>query len=203
MSKAKGLLFITILMISVIMTIVTMYLYGSWQHKRYWNGTIVRINETESHVYIKLLSSDMKKILNDREYDKLQDIFKVLEGKLFIRLTDENGNVVFENSNKKYKLGEVLQRSQVKSGSEIFTIQIISYLPPSWNSVFLRWFSNYREWFSIKYDFITVPSISFFLIWFLLFTAMIWRYKAHLENDRLFNVLREFKANTNDDDERN
>lgn len=202
MSKAKIILFITILLVSIIMTMVTMYLYGSWQHKRYWNGTIVRINEIESHVYIKLLSSDIKKILTDRDYDKLQDIFKVLEGKLLIRLADQNGNIVFETSNEKHKLGAVLQRVQVKSGSEIFTIQIISYLPPSWNSVFLKWLSSYSEWFSIKYDFITVPLISFFLIWFLLFTAMIWRYKAHLENDRLFHVLREFKVNTNDDDKR-
>jgi len=180
------------------MTVITMYFFGNWQHYRYWNGTIVRVNEIESDVYNKLLTTDIKDIYAKQDFAKLTEIFKPLEGKLLIRLIDQKGNIVFENTTYKYQLGRILQQSHVKSGFEEYTIQIISYRPPSWDSVYGSWFSNVSEWFSIKYDRITTPTIFYFLIWSLFFTALIWRYKSRLDNERLFHVLREFRVNKNE-----
>ena len=177
------------------MTLVTMYFYGRWQHERYWHGTIERVNEIESDVYNELLKTDIRQIYAQKDFYKLKKIFKPLEGKLLVRLIDQNGHVAFESAADKRPLGRILQQSHVKSGSEEYTIQIISNKPPSWNSVYRSWFVNVSDWFSVKYDRITTPTIFYFLIWFLFFAALIWRHKSRIDNDRLFHVLQEFSKN--------
>jgi len=175
-----------------------MYFFGNWQHYRYWNGTIVRVNKIEAEVYSKLLTVDINDIYAQKDFSKLKEIFKPLDGKLLIRLIDQKGNIAFESATYRHHLGRILQQSRVKSGVEEYTIQIISYSPPSWNSVYGSWFSNVSEWFTIKYDRITTPTIFYFLIWSLFFTALIWRYKSRIDNERLFHVLREFQVNKNE-----
>jgi hypothetical protein len=200
MNRSKAILIFLVISVSAVMTILTMYFYGAWQHERYWNGTIAKINEIESSVYVKLLSTDLNKIYSGRDFDKLREIFRPLDGKLIIRINDSNGSTVFESSKARYELGPILQQTQFDSDLDMFTVQIISYRPPSWNSQYVKWFSHYAEWLTVKYDFITTPSIFFFLIWCLFITALIWRYKAHLESDRLFHVLHEFRADNNEEE---
>jgi len=195
MNKSKVILVIIVLGISAAMTFMTMYVFGKWQHNRYWNGTIARVNQIESSVYDKLLKININEIYLNKDFNILRDVFEPLNGKLLIRLINYDGKIIFENLNKERQLGTILRQSIVDIGPDKLEIQIISYRPPPWRSEYFGWLTHFQKWFSIKYDRITIPFIFFFFIWSLSFVAVIWRYKAHLENDRLFNVLSEFETN--------
>ena len=199
MNKAKLTLSILVLMISVFITLVTIYFYGAWQHDRYWNGTIGRVNQIETEVYEKLLRTNIVELYGERDFDRLGDIFAPLNGKLLIRLLDDRGRLVFSNLFGDRRLGEQIRRSEFSLGSTKFIVEFVRYKPPDWNQVFFRWLVHPSEWSKIKYDRITMPFIFFFVIWLLFFVSIIWRYKAHLESDRLFSVLHEFETERNEE----
>ena len=196
MNKSKLSLTFMVLFISTLLTIITVYFFGWWAHGRYWDGTIVRVNQIEASVYNKLLKTNISEILLKKDFDVLNDIFEPLNGKLLIRIIDKNEKIIFQNLSGSRKLRTILEETHFNLGSDQFTFQIISYQAPFWAPEYLGWFTDYKQWFLLKYDRITIPFIFFFCIWSLVIIALIWRYKAHLENDRLFHVLREFEENS-------
>jgi len=169
-----------------------MYIFGYWQHVRYWDGTIVRVNLIESSVYIKLLSTDVHDIYKKKNFQKMQEILKPLNGKLHIAFYDDKETLLFENEKPERPLGNILQESRVSVGSDTIFIKIARYLRPSWNTAYFKWLLTHDKWFSSELDRITIPAIFFFFIWSLFLSTLIWRRKANLENDRLFHVLKEF-----------
>ena len=180
-----------VLTISALMTVVTMYIFGAWQHNRYWDGTMNRVNEIESSVYQNLLAADFNDIFSKRNFDELKGVFEPLDGKLLIRLIDQNGSIVFDNAKESRKLGRTIQESQIKFGSEKFTVQFIRYKPPSWSKEYGRWFLSITEWGKHKYDRITIPSIFIFCILLVGITAAIFYIKAREESRRYFSVYKE------------
>lgn len=153
-----------------------------------------RVNQIETAVYEGLLKANIAEQYHDNKLNGFKTIFDPLNGKLFIRLTDDKGTIIFSNRYLGRQLGELLRKSELSVGPTTFTVEFIRYRPPDWNQEFFRWIAEPNEWFDIRYDRITMPFLFFFLIWLLFFVSIIWRYKAHLESDRLFSVLREFET---------
>ena len=194
MNKPTIILYILVFVISVFITLVTTYFYCAWQHNRYWDGTMERVNQIESEVYEKLLRANIVEQYGERDFGRFGDVFASLNGKLLIRLLDGSGKLVFSNLYGNRRLGKRIRNSEFNVGSTKFMVEFVRYKPPDWNQVFFQWLIHPSEWSRIKYDKITMPFIFFFVIWLLFFVSIIWRYKAHLETDRLFSVLREFET---------
>jgi hypothetical protein len=187
MNKAKFTLYILVLtMMSVSFALVTTYLYGSWQHDRYWDGTMGRVNQIETAVYEKLLRANIVEQYHGDDFSKFNDVFAPLNGKLLIRLLDERGKTLFSNLYGDRQLGELILKSEFSIGPKKFTVEFIRYNPPDWNHVFFRWILHPSDWKKIKYDRITMPFIFFSVIWLLFFVSASWWYRAkHLSRDVL------------------
>ena len=178
MNKAKFTLYILVLIISAFVTLVTTYFYGAWQHDRYWDGTIGRVNQIETAVYEKLLRANIVEQYHDNDFSRFNDVFAPLNGKLLIRLLDERGKTIFSNLYGDRQLGEIVLKSEFSVGPKKLTVEFVRYRPPNWNNVFSRWLIHPSDWLKIEYDRITMPFIFFFVIWFLFIFSIIWRYRA-------------------------
>ena len=179
---------------------VTTYFYCAWQHNRYWDGTMKRVNEIETSVYEKLLGPNIAEQSQKNDFNKLSEIFAPLNGKLLIRVQDENGEAIFTNKSGNRRLGHLLLRTEYNIGTKKYLVEFVRYKPPNWNQEFLDWLSRPGEWLKITYDRITMPFLFFFVIWTLFFASVIWYYKARLESERLFSVLREFETESDEEE---
>ena len=161
-----------------------------------------RVNEIETSVYEKLLGLNIAEQSQKNDFNKLAEIFAPLNGKLLIRVQDENGDAIFTNKSGERRLGDLLLRTEYDLGTKKYLVEFVRYKPPNWNQVFLGWLSSPGEWFKFKitYDRITMPFLFFLVIWTLFFASAIWYYKARLESERLFSVLREFETESDEEE---
>jgi hypothetical protein len=180
--KAKLSFFIFASLVALILAALAVYSYGAvFQHGRYWNGTIARVQDTQASLLRSLFVSPGMADALPKEIDKLRLLFQPLDRKLVVELS-ENGQRVFSNVNPEWPLGPILEEFSA-GGLEV---SVRAYVPPSWNSQFLRWVRNPSRWLEPAFDFITFPFLFFFVIFFLSIYAIGWRTRArHLSRDVL------------------
>jgi hypothetical protein len=184
MNKSKILLFFLLLILSILVSLVTTYFYCGWQHGRYWNGTIKKVNLIESAVYEKLLYQNIANQYPKADYSVFSEIFAPLNGKLLIRFRDNSDQIIFSNLSQDRSPIELLRKSDFLIGSDKFTVEFVRYAPPNWTDVYFSWLVSPSDWLKSVHDRITMPFFFFLAIWFLFFVASLWRYRArHLSRD--------------------
>ena len=184
MNWQKPTLYLAILTISVVLSLLATYLYGAFfQHDRYWHGTIKRVEDTQVKFVEGILAANGSEslLLNNRE--NLSDLFDVLKGKLAVTVLEDQA-VVYTNILERRQLAkDTITITQPESG---LSIRIDRYEPPSWSYNYLAWLKRLPEWFSPRFDYITIPFIGLLLIFYAFTSALLWRYRsAHLSRDVL------------------
>jgi len=170
------------LSISITLALLFVYAYGAvFQHDRYWSGTLAKVQKTEASIIANLLRGrDLGKALPDN-VSELEQLFAPLDRKLIIEI-DIIGELFFSNQEESWKKDGLLEEVKTQDA----TIKISSYVPPTWNSRFLRWLRNPTRWFEPSYDFITVPFILLFIIFLSFLYALGWRLRSlHLSENVL------------------
>lgn len=178
----KSKLFAVALTVSIAMLfgLGLTYLYGQlFQHDRYWEGTIVRVEQTQS----KLIESFVTRT-SFANFDKkdFSNLFSSLDGKMLVEIYDDN-QPLYSNAPR----WEVNTKNEVIAYTlDGMEVRWHTFQAPTWNTMFLSWLSYPRQWFTYKYDYITVPFVTFSLIIFLFLSLgsalLVNRY---LQNDVL------------------
>ena len=160
--------------IATIFSAITTYTYGQFfQHNRYWNGTIKRVEETESKIATNLIQSiGLEKFVTVNR-GNLENIFYPLKNKLVVEIR-KSDIVLFTNQRSDRSIQETI--SSLNESNLKLTIS--RYEPPTWRSTFFNWAKNPLKWFSSSSDFITAPFISFLLIYLLCIYTIGYRYRS-------------------------
>lgn len=185
--RARLLVGLGILVAAALLAGATTYLYGGqFQHKRYWEGTIPRVEDTEIGLVRNLLTRPgMPPLAESRE--DLEQMFEVLEFKLGVEL-HRDGQVVFTNRVEDWGIRGTPETVDLSDGAEL---RLYRYEPPSWNSTFLAWIKDPRKWLTRQQDRVTAPFVSFFLIYLVFLYALAWRHRARHLSDEVLAVLRQ------------
>ena len=190
--RIKLIIVLLAVTISMLIGFGLTYLYGQFfQHDRYWEGTIARVEKTQSTLLENFVT---KSSFSNFESDDWSDLFSALEGKMLVEVYDQ-GRPLYNNapSWKANKRNEVIAYSL--DGKEV---RVYSFQAPTWNSSVVRWLRNPRDWFTYKYDFITIPFVSFTLVIMLfLFLVVVLMVNRYLQDD----VLRSLQMLKDDRDE--
>ena len=178
------------LSLAIVLSGVTTYAYGLlYSHDRYWNGTIVRVQERQAALIKSLLHATARDGQVDLAPEALGAMFAPLDGKLIIEV-ERGGDELFSNFNDSFPRSAHIDTVELAGGVRIL---ISRYQPPTWNSQFLRWVKTPWQWFSPSYDYVTVPFIWFLVMYFLGLMMLGFAVKAaYLERD-VMAVLRKYQ----------
>jgi hypothetical protein len=183
----KSFVICLILCFSTLLALITEYAYGRWfSHDRYWKGTVQRVTWTQSQL-VKNIFTKTELISGVRlEMEQIGEILQPLQNKILVEI-DLDGVIIFSNRSDIFTRDEVIENFVLENNMQV---TISGYLPPSWHSLFWRgWINNPKEWFSPKYDHITMPFLWFETVYMLLFLAIGHLMRArYLEKD-VVNIL--------------
>lgn len=182
MSQPKLSFFVVAVVLAGFFALICVFLYGAvFQHDRYWNGTIARVQKTEAAILKSILQAPGVLMTLPQNPEALRGIFKPLDGKLVVEIK-KKGDLYFSNVIERRNLGSKVEAFTVGD----VTISIHSYTPPTWGSRFTRWIKQPVRWFEPSFDFITYPFFFFFLIFLTSIYAIGWRIRAkYLSEDVL------------------
>ena len=171
-----------LIVVSTLGALVVMYPYGSWQHDRYWAGTIQRVKAAEMELVSGLLN---RPSLQDEVGDDPRAILDLLTPlrPFFLMEISRNGQLVESSGWADYELSERAETIVFSSGLEL---KISGYAPPDWSREYWKWLGQPGRWFTSRFDTKTVPFLCFFgLIFFFLVALSSMHRTRHLESDVL------------------
>jgi hypothetical protein len=177
---------VAVLLSAAILSGATTYLYGAlFQHSRYWDGTIRRVQDIDFSLIEALLTHPRAAPLPERQ-EELAPLFRALDGKMAFELV-RGEKVVYSNRIPGRATPDAPSQIQLADGASLL---VYRYAPPSWGSEFNAWLSSPAEWWSRKYDRITAPFTSFLLIYGVFLYALAWRYRARHLSEEVLTLLR-------------
>lgn len=183
----KSLVICVILIVSTLLALLTEYSYGRWfSHDRYWKGTVQRVTWTQSQLVKNIFTKTEIISGVGPEIDRIGEILQPLQNKILVEI-DLDGVIIFSNKSEIFNSDVVIEKFALQNNMQV---TISGYKPPSWHSLFWDgWINNPKEWFSPKYDYITMPFLWFETIYMLLFIALGHLMRArYLEKD-VVNIL--------------
>jgi len=177
--------------------------YGKLKHDRYYNGTIEAVQKTQIELSISMLKLLESKKAPDNKIlaDDFKKAFEPI--KFFTPVKVYSGqNLVFEvrSGYKSIKTG-VFKSLQL----EDFLFEFGIYGAPPWfidgtalfgigkKATFWRWLSDPINWFSGQYDFIHVPFLSFFGLFYFFMFALAYRFRANYLGKQVVATLKKIK----------
>jgi hypothetical protein len=169
--RYKLVVALLLFVISVSGAILFVYVYGAtFQHGRYWHGTIRRVEDTEVAL-VGAIASLIDRTLSPDQYEQM---FGTLRGKLSVSVVEES-RVRYTNSIE----GRAKQGRPVRlvTRHPQRYVEVERYQPPAWNSQFAKWLTRPGEWFTSKFDHITVPFLFSLCAIFGFLLALVWRYR--------------------------
>ncbi|MCX2973008.1 hypothetical protein EYC87_05340 [Halieaceae bacterium IMCC8485] len=183
MKKARVLVFSGIAITAILLGLATTYAYGNWfSHPRYWNGTIMRVQESQSALIESILRNSMGDASFNANSIDWRAMFGPMDGHLLIEVHNL-GQLKYSNANDRFKRGIKLNSVQLYEG---WTLDVFRYKPPSWNRSYIRWLKQPRRWLEPSFDPITMPFFWFSSIYSLALLAMGFIVKSrYLEQDVL------------------
>lgn len=181
-----------IFVLSLLCALIGSYVYGKvFQHKRYWEGTIVRVQETNIKMIEGLLAFENADQFFLKNTKNLQALFGPLAGKISINVS-RGESLIYSNHFDNYEVRETKEIIFLDSN---LSVKISTYIPPRWNKNYLSWISQPKKWFTPRFDYITFPFVGLVLIFMATFAALAWGYRsAHLSFEVL-KVLRDIEKN--------
>ncbi len=82
MNKNRLWLYVCVSIISIFSSLLFTFLYGSFQHQRYWDGTIMRVQDVEANLVKGFFSLEEIGSILDRNETKLEIVFEDLKEKI-------------------------------------------------------------------------------------------------------------------------
>jgi len=189
MKSRRVILYGVLLFISIIGSLLFTYVYGAFQHERYWNGTMRKVVNTEIMLIKGIASIITENDITNVDKDYYTKLFGSLNGKVGVTVA-LNDILIYSNIVKKWDIeGKPIS---VEKTSSSLVFNIYRYTPPTWGPKYIKWIKSIKDWFSPKYDYITVPFLTAVVINYLFLYAILWRYREkHMSKDvrQLLNKL--------------
>jgi len=183
MSRARLIVFGSIAVLTVLLATATAYAYGKvFSHKRYWHGTIERVQARQAAMVRSFFMSGAAVGTLPEQRDALAKIFAPLDGVMAVEV-HRHGDLRYSNVVDRFIRGETLDVIEMQDG---WRVSVNTYLPPTWEKSFLRWLGRPGRWFEPSFDYITMPFLWFMAIYGLGFLALGLAVKSnYLERDVL------------------
>ncbi|UYM16347.1 hypothetical protein [Endozoicomonas euniceicola] len=194
MDKSRLIIGTMFISLSFVLALLATYLFGYFfNHDRYWNGTVHRVNVNQAALVYSIASdTDIKKQLLPIDTEQLDQIFDPINGLLLVEVS-LNDKVLWSNASPRYTRGEVLRLLDL---NEEYRLSLSSYLPPKWNYLFIRWITQPARWFEMSFNPITMPFLWFWSLFFLCFCMGGLLMKSnYLESDAL-RILKRIEEKT-------
>lgn len=179
---------------SFLLALGATYLFGYFfNHDRYWQGTVHRVNVNQAALVHSIASNtDVKNQLLPVDPVQLDQMFHPINGLLLVEVS-LNDKVLWSNASSRYIRGEVLRFLDL---GEEHILSLSSYIPPTWNYLFFRWITQPVRWFEVSFNPITMPFLWFWSLLFLCFcTGGLLVKSSYLENDAL-RILKRIEGKT-------
>lgn len=180
---ARSIVYGCTIAVALVVAMGSTYLYGAaFQHDRYWNGTIKRVEDTQ----IALLQSILDdQVVLRRLFEKERNraaLLGSLKGKLAVSFYASGKSI----GSNRVEAWQTRDNRNIRIERADMRVQIKTYEPPSWHHQFMRWLRSPSQWGHPGYDHITAPFVAFFVFSILVGVALLWRSRAaHLERDVL------------------
>ena len=188
MTGKRVILYGVLLVVSVIGSLLFTYIYGAFQHDRYWDGTISKVVDTEIGIIqgvASIVTVNNLTTIDNKHYKKM---FDPLKGKVGVFVTFD-GVIIYSNlSSKRVFDGDPIS---IENDNGL-GFKIYRYSPPKWSFNYKRWITSINVWFTPRFDYITVPFLTALVINYLFLYALLWRYREkHMSRDvrQLLNKL--------------
>lgn len=189
MTSRRVILYGLLLFISIIASLLFTYVYGSFQHERYWKGTISKVVDTEITLIKGIASIVTDNDLFYVDKKKYKSMFDSLTGKVGVTIT-LNDELIYSNiSDDRFFDGKYVN---IENNNGSLAFKIYRYTTPVWGSNFKSWIKRIDDWFTPRFDYITVPFLTALVMNYLFLYALLWRYREkHMSRDvrQLLNKL--------------
>ena len=189
MNNRKLKFHIILLLASILIGLICELGYGKFQHERYWNVTIYRVQLTQIEYvdsFFKLFKDKemFKSTLNKKDFE---DAFKPLNKKTPVWVYKDNDTVpFFTNEVKEFKIrDQSIKEIQLNN----YKIVLGTYQGPNWISpphgVFWDWIGSPLQWLEDRFIIITVPFLTFTLVFYLIILALALRTREKYLSDKV------------------
>ena len=188
MTSRRVTLYGILLFISIITSLLFTYVYGSFQHERYWEGTIRNVIDTEINLIKGIASIVTENDLTNIDNDYYKALFDSLTGKVGVSVVSNN-ELVYSNIVNNRAFDDEPISIENNTG---LVFKLYRYASPAWGFNFKRWLTSIDKWFTPRFDYITVPFLFSLIINYLFLYALLWRYREkHMSMDvrQLLNKL--------------
>lgn len=176
---------LSILIAAGLLAAATTYVYvDQFQHPRYWEGTIRKVETTEIDLVRKLLIRPGTPPLPDTQ-EEVAPLFEALNNRLALELRRDD-RLVYQNRVSDWTtLGD--PESIILADGAILLVH--RYAPPEWSGEFRKWLRNPGLWLTDLFNRTTAPFVSFFLIFLVSLVAVSWRYRARYLSKEVLALL--------------
>jgi hypothetical protein len=191
MGKNRLFLYAILLALSVGVALPLVSIYGAWQHQRYWDGTIEKVELRQVALTKSMFDGITAARLSELTPSQLYEMLTPLHYHFAVQVS-VNGNVVHDSTGPDRTVEAVAYSLEIPQNK---VVSISTYVPPKWTSNLGKWLKRPTEWFAHRFDFITMPFLFFVLIIFCGLLAFVWHYRArHLEG-HVIPMLEELRSN--------
>ncbi len=200
-TKPKLLLHLSVLLISIIFSLFSTYLYFElFGHDRYFS-TLSKVVAVERKMIRGIAQIEGIDLMAEKNIKSFKDVFDPL--KCFVPITitsgNESGKIVYTNmptETERVELKRCLRylydfdnpnwgepsKNNVEVGE--YVVRIGEYNTPIWSKRFLRWIVNPAEWFASYRNRITTLFFMFTCLFYSASLAFIWANRSkHLSED--------------------
>ncbi len=182
---------LVLIAISFFLGLVCELLYGHFQHYRYWNVTIYRVQVRQVNTIESMIGLLNSKVTSGSEIniDELKRAFQPVSDRIPISIY-KNSELVYSSFISEFKIKE---NSQKELALQNLKITLGIYEPPEWvgfpKGYFFKWLTHPLEWFRDKYIHITVPLLGFSLLNYLFLLVIALRSRAKFLSSEVLTSL--------------
>jgi hypothetical protein len=181
----------SLIIISILLGLICELVYGQFQHYRYWDVTIYKVQVRQVNALESMISLLNSKIRNgsDIDLEELKVAFKPVSDRTPISIY-KNEELIYSSAVAEFKIKENSEKEVFLKNLKI-TLGI--YEPPEWivfpGGYFFKWLSHPLEWFGDKYIHITVPLLGFSFVIYLLLLVIAFRSRAKFLSNEVLSSL--------------
>lgn len=181
----------SLIIISILLGLICELVYGQFQHYRYWDVTIYKVQVRQVNALESMINLLNSKIRNSSDIDleELKVAFKPVSDRTPISIY-KNEELIYSSAVAEFKIKENSEKEVFLKNLKI-TLGI--YESPEWivfpRGYFFKWLSRPLEWFGDKYIHITAPLFGFSFVIYLLLLVIAFRSRAKFLSNEVLSSL--------------